>query len=374
MSNFQERTFLLLVDETDENKLVKQILQSPLGLAKDLIQWIFNKKLQKHKNGLDKIKAFAAGIDRTESLSSGYTLAKYYSYMFAFQQFFHSSFRARQGKVLEEMIKNVLQIYANCDNVPEKVADSQNILSQSFGGNTITHDIDVMGVNNHTKKILIVQLRSRDDTGGTTAKGSLVELLRTLLRFGVTPQHEITYLICVWDERNSQQKNSTIEKMHLSLKDFAPNKEDFVKKISEGYSFSKKIKLKLAYGTEEISQAFFKWIGTDKTEVLKAIQTLSENIANWDDLWLAYSIADIELELDIKATSNIELLNEKWDKLGLVFDFSSYKSLVGSIDYATNIIAPNWQEDSIPFSSLSDKLHYIRDLLFLKACYTKINS
>ena len=56
-----------------------------------------------------------------------------------------------------------------------------------------------MAINLTSKKTLIIQLRSRDDTGGTTAKGSLVDFLRELLRQNSS---DVLYLVCVWDPRN----------------------------------------------------------------------------------------------------------------------------------------------------------------------------
>ena len=71
------------------------------------------------KDDLDEIKQFAAGVARAEKLSTDYTLASYYPFMFAFQQYFHSSFRARQGKVLEKMVQSILKKYGKCDSVPD---------------------------------------------------------------------------------------------------------------------------------------------------------------------------------------------------------------------------------------------------------------
>lgn len=371
MSNYQERVFLYLLDESEETKIIRKILNSPLGLAKEIVKNLFEDKLGELKNNLDTIKMFVAGVRRAESLSADYALAKYYPNMFAFHQFFNSSFRARQGKALEEMIKIILTNYGNFQEVPDKAKRMQEILSESFGVKIENLDIDAMGLN--TNQIILIQLRSRDDTGGTTAKSSLVELLRSLLRLNTTPDKQIFYLICVWDERNSQQKNSTIEKIYSSLKDYIQDKNDFSNAISKGYAITEQISIKLAYGTNEISEALFKWIGSGDENILNAIQTIIKLVEKWDDLWLSYAIANAELELnDLKNVSNIELLNQKLLQIEGAFDFTSYEKLVLSINELTSQILPLWKEDTLPLDSPSGQTHYIRDLLFLKAYYQKI--
>ena len=80
------------MDPSEETMLVKDILKSPLGLALDIITSLFEEKLAKLKDDLDAIKLFAAGIQRAEQLSAAYSLASYYPFMFAFHQYFHSSF------------------------------------------------------------------------------------------------------------------------------------------------------------------------------------------------------------------------------------------------------------------------------------------
>ena len=376
MSKYQERIFLHLLDNTNEVELAKRILKSPLGLAADIIYALFEDRLVSKKDELDKIKMFAAGISRSEKLGSNYSLAKYYPYMFSFQQFFHSSFRARQGKVLEEMIKNILENYTDCNEVPKKVDRMQEILRQSFASSTITSlDIDAMGINNKKNKIVVIQLRSRDDTGGTTAKSSLVELLRSLMRLENLPKEELLYLICIWDERNSQQKQSTITKIYYFLQDYIPDENKFRQEIIQGYDLNSKIKLKLAYGTDEISRSLFEWTGTNQESILTAIQQIIDFVENWDDLWVTYSISNIELELNsFQEISNITLLNQKINEINAKFDFSSYEKLKTSIDEITNQILPIWREKTIPLASLSDKAHYVRDLVFLKACYSKIRN
>ena len=371
---YPERKFLHLMDLSEETQLVKDILKSPLGLASDITTFLFEEKLEELKDGLDDIKRFAAGIRRAENLSASYSLASYYPSMFAFQQYFHSSFRARQGKVLEQIVQGILQQYSKCDSVPDKNTDRLQILGEIFDTDEPPKlDIDVMASDSKSKKTLVIQLRSRDDTGGTTAKESLVNLLRELLRLDKVPRNDILYLVCIWDPRDSQQKNSTVKKMFSSLKDqIKESEEDFHVIVKSKVKLKENIFLKMAYGTDEITTSLFEWIGDKNEEVLDSISTVVDLASDWDDLWIAYTIASLELEVAaLSGTSNIRLLNEKYYKTGIRFNYASYQALTDSIDSIVEKIIPLWTEDSIPVKTPADQAQYIRDLLFLKAYYEK---
>ena len=373
-NTYPERRFLHLMDRSEETRLVKDILKSPLGLASKIITSLFEEKLANWKDDLDEIKLFAAGIQRAEKLSTVYSLASYYPFMFAFHQYFHSSFRARQGKVLEQILQRILQQYSRCDNVPDKNTDRLSLLGEIFQSDELGNlDIDVMGSDSTHKKTLIIQLRSRDDTGGTTAKGSLADLPREFLRINKTPQSDILYLVCVWVPRDSQQKISTVRKMFSSLKeDIGISEEVFHEIVRNKVRLRENIFLKMAYGTDEIANSLFEWIGDENKQVLDAISIIVDLVSDWDDLWIAYAIASLELEVaSFSNQSNIKLLNEKCDRIGIDFNYKSYQDLTDSIDSILEKIIPLWTEDSIPLNTLSDKAQYIRDLLFLKAYYEK---
>ena len=373
-NTYPERKFLHLMDFSEETEMVKNILKSPLGLASDIIKSLFKEKLEERKKDLDEIKLFAAGIKRAQNLASNYTLASYYPFMFAFHQYFHSSFRARQGKVLEQMIQDILKEYSECEHVPEKNKDRLLLLGDIFETDEPPNlDIDVMASDPMNRKTLVIQLRSRDDTGGTTAKESLVNLLREVLRSYQTPQNNLLYLICVWDPRDSQQKASTVKKMFMSLKEhIMVNEDSFNEIVINKVKLQENIYLKMAYGTDEIANSLFEWIGSKNENVLEAISTIVNLVSDWDDLWIAYAIASLELEVvSFSGQSNIKLLNEKHEKIGIVFNYASYQALTDSIDNILEKIIPLWTEDTIPLNTLSDKAQYIRDLLFLKAYYEK---
>jgi len=370
-ANLQERNFLLLKNDKDLN-VVKQILKSPLGLAQDLIERLNENKYTELKKNLDKIKQFVAGIERAEALKS-YELANFYPTMFAFHQFFNSSFRARQGKVLEAVIQEILKNYTDCNIVPRRVKEMQKIIKTTYNlSDDLNLDIDALGKDDKNKKIIITQIRSRDDTGGTTAKGSLVDFLRDLLRTNKKSEYKLLYLIAVWDERNLQQKSSTIFKMYSSLKEnIKIEKTNFSRDISKGVELSKNIFLKLAYGTDEISQALFDWNTSNNQNVLKSIKNITKTITNWDDLWISYAISSLEIEnYSFHKKTNIEILNNylQSEKIKLL-DIN-----IEEINQISLHIASIWKENTIPLLSVSDKILYIRDLIYLKLIYDKLEA
>ena len=370
-AKLQERNFLLLTNDPN-TEIVKKILKSPLGLAKQLIINLNENRFSSLTNDLDKIKLFVAGIDRTESLKD-YRLAKFYPTMFAFHQYFNSSFRARQGKVLEVVLQEILRKHTESSIVPYKVADMQKIIQDIFTLDCRPSlDVDALANDETNKKVIIIQIRSRDDTGGTTAKGSLVDFLRELLRTYNESDYRLTYLIAVWDERRSQQKNATITKMYASLKDHMDVEESvFKKNIEEGVMLKKNIILKMAYGTDQIAKALFVWDETDNEDVLESIKRVTNSIANWDDLWISYAISSLEIEtFSFYGKFNISILENHLSKENIILDNDFNANLIDNISLN---IASKWKEDTIPLSSVSDKILYIRDLIYLKLIYNRIN-
>jgi hypothetical protein len=61
---FQDRIFLLLMDDEEEIKNASKILKSPLSLAKEIVIKLFGHGFNSLKNELDEIKGFSAGITR----------------------------------------------------------------------------------------------------------------------------------------------------------------------------------------------------------------------------------------------------------------------------------------------------------------------
>lgn len=372
-NNFQERFLLSLCSDNGNTKIVKTILKSPLGLAQKIIRLLFENNFKEVKDNLDSIKQFVAGITRSEVIGKSYTLAKFYPYLFSFHQFIHSSYRARQGKTLEELFKEVIR-QANKDFiVPDKEKDKQKVMAEVFKGYDSKLDIDVVAKKSKGK-VLALQLRSRDDTGGTTAKSSLVEALRRVMKKSVEKDTDLFYLIGIWDKIKSNQKNITISKIYESLEPYFQkqiSRDYFINNIEKGIQLHKGVMLKLAYGDEEIVKNVSDWIGEDTELDYGTMKKIIKTLESSDDLWLSYVVASLELEnIELKGINNIQYLNEllKNEK----FDISTFTSNEEYLKLANELalkIIPKWDRDSLPVLPMSEKAHYIRDLILLRFIY-----
>jgi len=373
--SFQER-FLLTLDSDPTSKLIRSVLKSPLGLSHEVIRCLFENKFEEIRNNLDSIKEFVAGVTRAENLGSSYILAKFYPNLFAFHQFFHSSYRARQGKTLEEFIKEVLRETDSTLKVPDKLNDKIRILASVFKGYNSKGDIDVVVQNR--KNIMAIQLRSRDDTGGTTAKSSLSEAFRTMMSLPKIKSTTLFYHIGVWEEINSNQKSITKSKIYDSLAhQLLPlkiTKQKFISNIENGIRIKPDVFLKLSYGTANILKSIKEWLGNPPELKDSAIKDMIKRLENWDDLWLAYAIASIEIEIqNIQGFNNIEYLNDLLKKFQYdITHFNKNDEFVKLADELALKIIPLWKQPSIPLNSPSDKVHYIRDLILLKFIFLKL--
>ncbi len=366
----QPRIFLLL-DDNPELDVIRDVLRSPLDLAWGVVCRLFREEFQALREDLDIVKGFAAGITRAYALKN-YRLADYYTLMFAFQQWFHSSYRARQGKVLEELLKRVLPQCTSFQVLEGE--EARTFLRQTFHV-APKSDIDIIGTTRDHTRLLLIQLRSRDDTGGTTAKGSLADTIKELIREGTEPSLPTLYLIGIWDPRESQQRGSTINKIRSSLQGLEGLRYNFkslADEIESGAAITSRICLQLAYGWEQIVEALVQW---DPSPVPRASQVLSKlvrRLEEWDDLWVAYAIASIELELQsLRGISNIHLLQRKCKELGIELEFHTYGQLQALIENAVERLIGTWKEDTLPVKAPADQALYLRDLLFLYAIYEK---
>ena len=90
-----------------------------------------------------------------------------------------------------------------------------------------------------------------------------------------------------------------------------------------------------------------------------------------DDFWLSYVIASHELKnIKLKGINNIKYLDELLSNES--FDISNFNSNEDYLDLANSLtlrIIPKWENDSLPVSSVSEKIHYIRDLILLRFVY-----
>lgn len=373
MSNYQDRFLLTLEPETEAIKFVKKILESPLGLGQTLIKCLFERKYDSLANDLDEIKGYAAGITSSKKFSADYPLAALYVDLFAYHQFVHSSFRARQGKVLERIVQSILEEFYHCETTDGNTTKQRKFI-ESLIGMKSDLDMDAVGFNHEKDKVVFIQIRSRDDTGGTTAKASLVDYAKAMLRANVTDKKDILYVIAVWDGRHCQQKQSLITKCYSSLKEnISVSESEFVDNITTGLIIDGKMKMILTYGTDELLKAVSDWLEIPFNEVSSTVRDIIHTIENWDDLWLAYSIGNLELEnLKIYGRTNIQILNKLLFENNIHIGKPKTPNFKESIVNATNELIPLWKDDIISFKTVAHKAQYIHDLLYLKACYEYI--
>jgi hypothetical protein len=375
---FQDRTILLL-EASKEASVTGKLLESSLGLVCELIKASFsmdpNENLLKYKSRLDDIKKKTAGIARTELLSNkGSTIATYAGHLFAFQQFFHSSYRARQGNVLEEVIRHVL---SNVDGIVvakrrDKELGKHAMLKKLFRLNKKL-DVDILAKNRHSGECLIVQLRSADMTGGTTAKESLVDLGVELLEKKEIPK--TLYAIFVWEPELNIQKQALINQIWERLKHkIGENFEkDFKENVEKGWETSgKKLKFKLIYGIDEFSEVIKDF--THKKEIGEDLKKVWNMLEDWDDLWLTYALTTLELEnLIVQGFCNFQVLVEMLKKSGIdknKINLKEYKSVSESL---AQKLALEWDKDTLPVKTPSDMLNYIRDLILLWMIYERLS-
>lgn len=370
----QGRTLILLARDGDPDMdKMAEMLRSPLGLAQLLACLSFTTH-PKHglflaRDNLDPIKKVAASLARAEVNSKDYRVADYAAYVFAFQQFFHSSYRARQGLVLERILGGALQdsgavVYKSKKEALDAIKEELGITLDR------RHDVDVMAKNSRGG-YLIVQLRSTDNTGGTTAKGSLVDLLADILRSRSGVSHDLLYLVVVWEKLDSAQKRSLVTRLLEPLGGTFTKPETKEKLIAgSAVQVGRRVRLQLVYGKENIAETLSEF--TPRSGMREALPKNLTLLESWDDLWLAYALASLELErLVMGEQSNFQLLEEKLSSLGVKITSHDWEDYSRRSEQLAEMVYKIWTEESIPMKSPADMLTYIRDLILLKMIQVK---
>ena len=392
-SAFYPRKLLILeILRNGKNEIHEIIsnLESPLKLALILIDAIFTengKHLKDWAETLDETKKVAFGLGSAERLFIEFSdkLAMYSFYQFAFQQFVQSSFRARQGKALEEILKKILTIedVGISPEIPSSKNEKIELFEELIGSKDKAkdiinkHDIDLLAKINN--KIIILQMRSRDDTGGATAKPSLAELLRKLKDENLSK--EIFYIIYIWvkPDTEPQQKITLINKL-LSMIN-SEDRTDVKKILKQGKvaQIDKNLKICVVYGAEELIRTLWNELGIEidgekYEKIFDKYKRYLDLLSTWDDLWLSYAVATLELENLVKyGRTNVSIISEKLSSMNLRVSecLENYEECSAKI---SKEIAPliKDNEDLIPFNSIGDKINYIRDILLLKIIYEHI--
>lgn len=388
MEVYPERR-LLLIEDPRMSEYPATVLSNLLGQAREVVCKLFSGNID-DLGKTDIIKEFTACMNRVAKIRDSYSVAKYYETMFLFQQWFHSSYRARQGKVLESLMRHFLSKHTNLHRLSatarevskskssESRSEAAELMSvrdmlrilypQSQNLEKIRQDVDILAMTSQCASYtcaLAIQIRSRDDTGGTTAKGSLVDFLKVLCGLG-EPSMRTLYLICVWDAGDENQKEATIGKILQAMKPHVKEErlEDMRRLLRAGKRFrvARRLYLQMRYGADGIQSAIEDWV---RSAASGKIQNLADEIARWDDFWLAYAVASIEIHnKELTGNTNIEKLTNLLNS----GDYSK-DDLPERIDQITHEIVLKWDTECHPFSKPRDITLYIRDLLYLYSIY-----
>lgn len=341
------------------------ILKSPLELAQAIIRACFVESgngLLSYRSNLDSIKFMALGLSSADkSALRGDSLANYGVYQYAFHQYFQSSIRARQGHVLDKALGHVLK---NNGFITYQKNQHKKVLNQLGIQLSGRHDIDVFG--SRQNRYLVAQIRSRDDTGGTTAKGSLVDLVRDIKGTLKFPSKPVDYFVYIWEPLNRQQRGSLISRIGDAL-DLSESQRA-VLSSGQSLNYGTNINLRVVYGSKEIFRAI-KSAYSVSIDV-KSYNALVKQLGQWDDLWLAYTVATLELEnLLTTGSTNFGTLQELLKKERISIgrpQLLNYKR--NSCGIAQKLVLV-WQKDSIPLSTPADQVNYIRDIVLLNMAF-----
>ena len=382
-AGLQERVILTLEGDPRYH-VVKEVLKTSLSLTHKLLCLAFHdfSTLLRLRDAIDSIKKLAVGLGSAECKSKDYRIADYSMHLFAYQQYFHSAYRANQGTVLERLLALFVKENFRRLNVPAHKIRYERLFNEITGSQPrrggISHDLDL--VLKRDGGFIVIQIRSRDDTGGATAKRSLSAPLRPILeherRTGRGLRRGLDYIIYVWEPLDQSQKGSLVNNTISELGIGPEGVEDLKRELMRGsrVELGRGLTLQIVYGTDKLIDTLCSYEDCREIESLKAtLEEMLDKLGKWDDLWLTYAIVSLELDNYIlKGYTNIAILEDKLRNLGITLeqrDLENYRC--SSIDLARKLM-PYWKEDTLPVKSPSDQLHYLRDLVLLRMMYQKI--
>ena len=392
VQNAGRRYFVLLSSDSD-TEFLREALRSPLDWVKKTIMEIFSKGFVKYAKNIteksskknasekgdtqDTISELIAGIRRAKELQHSYPLANYHHTMFSFQQEFHSSYRARKGKVLEQILRKFCQEMGYI--VPGKgkwqlIAESLKVEVQNLVSGKRAPDIDLVAKSE--KCLLVIQIRSRDDTGGTTAKGSLAKALLPIVdtKIEISPETDIIYLVVIWEPRGEKQFSSLVEELASRLKDTIslPSDMNYIKETvrsGKGLEVREKVFLRIAYGVEDIEKLISELKIEEETNKQSVkLSDIERLLEKPDDLWLTYAVVSLELnQLLTKSKTNIDYLKNKVES-------EDRNVSEDNIDELAKDLFSTWKDTALPFEQPTHNYLYIRDMLYLYLIYQQRRS
>lgn len=360
--HYVKRNFLLLEDSEFSQKIFKSLL----NLAKESVINLFNNNFDFYTKKLDGIKGFTGGVSSSKN-NSEYGVAKNYPSYFAYQQYFQSSYRARQGKALEQIIHHVLFKTFGCVEYNGKLTERKQIIKNAIGFES-NKDVDAVGWNEELQKLVLIQIRSRDDTGGTLAKSSLVDYAKQLLGARNLNDTDVLYILAIWDNSSVEQRNSLISKVYESLETYFPTttKEELQEILPKHIvNLSKNLNICLTYGYNNLLKQLCNYFYVDFEDVKTLIGKTIKLIEGWDDLWLSYHITNLEMQIEnFNGKNNVQELLKLLKKYNVRITKESIPSIA-------EFLIDKWHKTLIPVKSREEKTKYICDLLYLKLIYDK---
>jgi len=86
-------------------------------------------------------------------------------------------------------------------------------------------------------------------------------------------------------------------------------------------------------------------------------------------LWVAYAVSSLEIEINsFYNISNLNILSNYLKQENIELDQNFNIQLVDEIALRISAV---WKENTIPLPGVSDKILYIRDLIYLKLIYNR---
>ena len=358
-------------------------LKSPINTAKKMMQYFFEDRWKditenpNHKHSIGNAQKIIYGMSKNE----GEEFRKWFNFQHKFWEFKESSTRATIGNALE----SILSISVGKDKtleVGKKKAFRNKLIKEILSTDyNFKEDID-LGIKKGKNDILLFQLRSKDDTGGTTAKASNVVVLRDIMekKESIIKGSKCLYLIGVWDGRQSSQKMSMITKCYQYLKPYLANsitKEYFIDNMEDpGINILPEVKLKLVYDIDNISKEIGEWSESIKRgiDISKTLNNNLESVQNFDDFFIIFTCLSFELQNyhlnKIDNFLHLEhcLQNEKFE------DPINEKNYLSEANRLSEKIFKKWNhsKNKTPFKSKSyESKQYIRDLILIKFAYQK---
>jgi hypothetical protein len=392
VQNGGKRYFALLSSD-DDSVFLRKALHSLLEWVNDTVTEIFSAGIRKYaekilerssersnkgkKDAQDTISELISGVQRAKRFQHSCPLADYHRTMFSFQQEFHSSYRARKGKVLEQILRKFCQEMGYI--VPGKgkwqlIAESLKVKVQNLVSGKRAPDIDLVAKSE--KCLLVIQIRSRDDTGGTTAKGSLAKALLPIVdtKIEISPETDIIYLVVIWEPRGEKQFSSLVEELASRLKDTIslPSDMNYIKETvrsGKGLEVREKVFLRIAYGVEDIEKLISELKIEEETNKQSVkLSDIERLLEKPDDLWLTYAVVSLELnQLLTKSKTNIDYLKNKVES-------EDRNVSEDNIDELAKDLHSTWEDTALPFEQPTHNYLYIRDMLYLYLIYQQRRS